>query len=133
MGRVPTTQLKNAFEKCVMTEKNYQVARFGKSKLYNMTAFVMWRDGNELNLNHYGTNIFQYNFKTKKMSFGGWSMTDRDNINGMCVLLGLPNRVYYSDYGLYEVGTGPRSMKRGKSPMQEVNQAFAEGKKNIRL
>lgn len=131
MGRVPTTQLRNAFNKCKNTD--YAMVKFGATREGTKDAFLMVRNGDVLTLEHYGTVIFQYNYDTRHMRYGGWSMTDRDNINGMCYLLGLETRVYYSDYALYVVGTGPRSKKRAKSPMQEVNQAFAEGKKNIRL
>lgn len=113
MGRVPTTQLKNAFERCIRSQ--YDFVKFGATREGTKDAFFMLRDHNMLTLEHYGTVIFQYNFKTRKMSYGGWSMTDRDNINGMCILLGLSTRVYYSDYTLYEVGTGPKYAKKKKA------------------
>lgn len=133
MGRVPTTQLKNAFDRC--KRATYAEVKFGATREGTKNAFLMIRAGDWLALKHYGTKIFQFNFKTRKMSYGGWSMTDRDNINGMCYLLGLDTRVYYSDYALYIVGTGPRYEKKrkAKTPVQELNQAFSEGKKKIRM
>lgn len=46
----------------------------------------------EINLYHYGTLIFRYNFNDHSFAMGGYSATDRDWINSMFYLLGLSQK-----------------------------------------
>lgn len=113
MGKIPTVQLERAYHTAINNPG--QVVRFGNRgdgrKGYAFTLV----DGNKTILTHYETVIFEYDWRSRKVRFGGWSATDRDSINGLCLLMGLNTRVYLSDYELYEVGTGPRYAKKMKS------------------
>lgn len=114
MGRIPQKQFVDAYG---FVTAEYRVKlKYGYSGKPSVTYrfgrdYVMYYDGKKCALFHYGTSIYQCDFKTKKYEIGGWSKSDADAINSMGRITGIGG-AYIQNGVLYKDGTGPRYKKK---------------------
>lgn len=119
MSSIPQQQFVNAFDKV----KSDYIARqrYGLNGMYVLRGhefgrgYIMFYDGKKCMLKHYGTLIYECDFKTKKFKIGGWSKSDADAINSMGRITGIGG-AYIQNGTLYAEGTGPRYKKKTAGP-----------------
>ena len=71
-------------------------------------GYEMYVKGKFVKLTHYGTTIYEYDPKTRKVSYGGaYSMSDVNAINSMAYITGI-GKAYLKGGTIYAEGTGPR-------------------------
>lgn len=114
MARIPQKQFVDAFSyvkseyimksKYSYTNKSFVGHTFGR-------GYTMQYNGKVCSLYHYGTLIYECDFKTKKFKIGGWSKSDADAINSMGRITGIGG-AYIQNGNLYAEGTGPRYRRK---------------------
>ena len=116
MSSVPLQIITDLFYKCLNNKDRWY--KGGKS--YDM---IIQSDG-RVHLKHYGTTIYNYDPKTKKVTFknssknllgyasGAYSASDRDAINSVAYYTGIGS-AFINDYTLYTNSEGKmRSFKQ---------------------
>lgn len=105
----PTQQLKNAYGSALATYER-DINTWGRSSVGRQFGrFQIYLEGDRdkmrVDLEHYDTWILSLFVDRRDGSvtiehYGGWSNTDRDNMNGLLNILGQPSAFYIRDYVL---------------------------------
>lgn len=78
-------------------------------------GYELYVKGKFVKLTHYGTTIYEYDPKKRKVSYGGaYSMSDVNAINSMAYLTG-KGGAYLQGGKIYAEGTGPRYKTKKKA------------------
>lgn len=103
MASIPQEQILNAYYAASHVPGRWHT--FGRGyELYVKGAFVK--------LTHYGTVIYEYDPKKRKVDYGGaFSMSDVNAINSLAYITG-KGRAYLQGGRIYAEGTGPRYKKK---------------------
>lgn len=115
MARIPQKQFVDAFSR--VKSDHIAKQKYGMNGMYVLRGYefgrgyVMFYDGKKCMLKHYGTLIYECDFKTKKFKIGGWSKSDADAIESMGRITGIGG-AYIQNGVLYAKGTGPRYKRK---------------------
>lgn len=115
MASIPQVQISNAYYFVLRNPKEWY--GFGR-------GYSMWYDGNHtFKLVHYGTTIYTCNTATKKVTVGGWSMSDAAAINSLAYHTGTKG-VYLTGGEIYAEGTGPRYKPKASKKKKDQIRPF---------